>query len=191
MKNWQWYEDGKPIIHPFKEGVVTAWVPNRRSVINSREDWQPIRASTYTMYKQTAANQSLYLHHVQTNALIFSLLIPFLVSWLTTIWTRGCRNLLRRLRPGGNCCSLLQWLYWKSKKNGLPKFPISIILKVEPQVLLHSLQHLSAHRSADPDFQIFIWNTFQWLKFGKKLEEFYEKMKRTWIYKKYTGFSKI
>ena len=34
-----------------QRGVVTAWVPNRRSVIQSREDWQPIRASTYNMYK--------------------------------------------------------------------------------------------------------------------------------------------
>ena len=48
----------------------------------------------------------------------------------------------------------------KNYKNGHQKFPISIILKVEPHGLLHSLQHLSAHRSDKPDFQILIWNIF-------------------------------
>ena len=48
----------------------------------------------------------------------------------------------------------------KNYKNGLQKFPISIILKVEPHGFLHFLQYLSAHRPARPDFQILIWNIF-------------------------------
>ena len=46
----------------------------------------------------------------------------------------------------------------KNYKNELPKFPISIILKVEPHGFLHSLQHLSAHRSVKTDSQILIWH---------------------------------
>ena len=48
----------------------------------------------------------------------------------------------------------------KNYNNGFQKFHISLILKVEPHGFLHSLQHLSAHRSARPDFQILIWNIF-------------------------------
>ena len=40
----------------------------------------------------------------------------------------------------------------KNYKNGLQKFSISIILKVVPHILLHSIQHLCAHRSNKPDF---------------------------------------